>query len=895
LTAPTIDGADIANFTGASSEAGNIGGVGGDDNYLAANRPAQGQTFLTGSASNGYTLKAVTLQHVPFSLGYSDNYTYGTATIRIGIISSGVFTALNSETFAITGANGFISDGGGEYVTYTFATPIALAANTTYAFDVASDGGYYEVNGTRLSNVYADGGAYISGANGAGNTIASARNYDRVFHLDMSVGVVSETIVNINGSVEGRTFEGIGAVSAGASTRLLVDYPSVQKSQVLDYLFKPNYGASFQHLKVEIGSDANSTDGTEPSFARTKSEFDNPTAAYFSRGYEYWLMKEAKARNGSIYLDCLEWGAPGWIGNIYSTNNINYLLAFIKGAKTYHNLDIDYVGIWNERPNYSSAGLNFVKDLRVALNNNNLPAVKIAGIDAINDWSIAANVNSDATLKAAIGAIAIHYPSGFGLNAANSMGFSYGNNTVAQNTGLPLYSSEDGPWTGTWDGAKAIARINNKNYINNKITKTEYWSPVSSYYDVLSIAGSGVMYANQPWSGHYDVQPAVWAVAHTTQFAQPGWKYIDSGCGLLGGGNGSYVTLKKPDGSGNYSIIAETTGFATSQTVTINLSNLSVGTVHVWKSDPTNQFIQQADITPSNGSFSITMEPQAIYSLTTTTGQSKGAAASPGSAPFPTSYSEDFEGYGVGVTPKYFADQVGAFEVYQAAGETKSLRQVMTNRPITWVNDAWPNTIVGDQNLTDYDVSTSALIEGTTGQVGLLGRVSAVPGYEQGIEPNGYGLYVHESGFWVLRKRGTTLATGTVPFSANTWHTLKFSFSGDNIRAYIDGAQIVNLNDSTYSSGLAGLATDWNIGRFDQFAIAAVNPNQASIMWSAGGGILSLSWPHHPGWILQHQSNSISVGLSNNWVDVPGSENIIVTNTSISGVVSAMFYRLRHP
>jgi len=710
-----------------------------------------------------------------------------------------------------------------------------------------------------------------------------------------TITVAGPTSVNIDGSVEGRVFDGIGAVSAGASSRLLMDYPSIQQSQILDYLFKPNYGASFQHLKVEIGSDANSTDGTEPSVARTKSEYDNPAAAYFNRGYEYWLMKEAKARNGSIYLDCLEWGAPGWIGNIYSTNNINYLLAFIKGAKTYHNLDIDFVGTWNERPNYSPAGLNFVKDLRMALNNNNLSAVKIAGIDAVNDWSISTYVNNDPALKSALAAIAVHYPAGLGINAANSIGWNYGNNTGAQNTGLPLYSSEDGPWSGTWDGAKAIARLNNRNYIKNRITKTEYWSPVSSYYDVLSIPGSGVMYANQPWSGHYDVQPAVWAVAHTTQFARPGWKYVDSGCGLLDGGNGSYVTLKKPDGSGDYSIIAETTGCATSQTVTINLSNLSAGTVHVWKSDPTNQFIQQADITPSNGSFSITMEPQTIYSLTTTTGQVKGAAASPSSAPFPSSYADDFESYGVGATPKYFADQVGAFEVYQAAGETKALRQVITNRPITWVNDAWPHTILGDQNLADYDVSTSALIEGTTGQVGLLGKVSAVPGYEQGIEPNGYGLYVHESGSWVLRKRGTTLATGAVPFSANTWHTLRFSFANDNIRAYIDGVQIVSLNDSTYPSGLAGLATDWNNARFDQFAIAVVNPNQASIMWSAGGGILSLSWPDHPGWILQHQSNSVNVGLSNNWVDVSGSEHIIATTISISGVGSAMFYRLRHP
>lgn len=41
----------------------------------------------------------------------------------------------------------------------------------------------------------------------------------------------------------GRTFEGIDAVSAGASSRLLIDYPEPERSEILDYLFKPDYGA----------------------------------------------------------------------------------------------------------------------------------------------------------------------------------------------------------------------------------------------------------------------------------------------------------------------------------------------------------------------------------------------------------------------------------------------------------------------------------------------------------------------------------------------------------------------------------------------------------------------------------------------------------------------------
>src|ERR1035438_4623811 len=73
------------------------------------------------------------------------------------------------------------------------------------------------------------------------------------------------TSVVLDGNSKGRIFDGLGAASAGASSRLLIDYPEPQRSQILDYLFKPGYGAALQHLKVEIGADVNSTDGSEPS------------------------------------------------------------------------------------------------------------------------------------------------------------------------------------------------------------------------------------------------------------------------------------------------------------------------------------------------------------------------------------------------------------------------------------------------------------------------------------------------------------------------------------------------------------------------------------------------------------------------------------------------------
>ena len=71
--------------------------------------------------------------------------------------------------------------------------------------------------------------------------------------------------------------------------------------QILDYLFKPNFGASLHILKVEIGGDAQSTDGAESSHMHSPNDLD------YGRGYEWWLMVEAKKRNPNIKLYGLSW------------------------------------------------------------------------------------------------------------------------------------------------------------------------------------------------------------------------------------------------------------------------------------------------------------------------------------------------------------------------------------------------------------------------------------------------------------------------------------------------------------------------------------------------------------------------------------------------------------
>ena len=73
------------------------------------------------------------------------------------------------------------------------------------------------------------------------------------------------TTITIDGRRLGPVFDGIGAISGGGgNSRFLIDYPPRQRTHILNYLFGPG-GADLQILKLEIGGDANSSDGSEPS------------------------------------------------------------------------------------------------------------------------------------------------------------------------------------------------------------------------------------------------------------------------------------------------------------------------------------------------------------------------------------------------------------------------------------------------------------------------------------------------------------------------------------------------------------------------------------------------------------------------------------------------------
>uniref|UniRef100_A0A452J2J4 Galactocerebrosidase n=1 Tax=Gopherus agassizii TaxID=38772 RepID=A0A452J2J4_9SAUR len=633
----------------------------------------------------------------------------------------------------------------------------------------------------------------------------------------------------------GREFDGIGAVSGGGATsRLLVNYPEPYRSQILDYLFMPNFGASLHILKVEIGGDGQSTDGTEPSHMHYENDEN-----YF-RGYEWWLMKEAKKRNPNIKLIGLPWAFPGWIGRgqnwPYNHPDVTayYIVSWILGAKQYHNLDIDYIGIWNER-SFSS---KYIKLLRYTLDKQGLQRVRIIASD--NMWEpISFFMMFDSELHQVVDIIGAHYP---------------GTRTVpnALATQKKLWASEDYSTFNDEVGAGCWARILNQNYVNGNMTSTIAWNLVASYYEDLPFGRDGLMTAQEPWSGCYAVEGPIWITAHTTQFTHPGWHYLQVDGRLEHGG--SYVALT--DGLGNLTIIIETMTYRHSQCIRPPLLPFIVlpqkATFYL-KGSFVSKFLCVYHINGfrdirfhllhffslcflslqvHEGMFSLNLDVDEVYTLTTLTTGRKGTYPDPPqSKPFPSNYKDDFNIRNPPFSEApHFADQTGVFEYFVNTSDPGdhifTLRQVVVQRPITWASDAdQAISIIGDFKWVNVSITCDVYIEHLgNGGVFIAGRV------------NNGGIYVrHSKGlfFWVFAD-GTYQVTGDLSgkevlmkgmsgVRARVWHTLTLNLKGSSASGSLNGYPLwENVTLSETSHGWAAIGTrSFEFAQFDNFHIEA--------------------------------------------------------------------------
>lgn len=104
---------------------------------------------------------------------------------------------------------------------------------------------------------------------------------------------------------------------------------------------------------------------------------------------------------------------------------------------------------------------------------------------------------------------------------------------------------------------------------------------------------------------------------------------------------------------------------------------------------------------------------------------------------------------------------------------------------------------------------------------------------------------------------------------------------------------------TTVTAETPGQTVQWDVSNLavdGTVRVASVAPAEVSLNWVLADGQLTLSWPEaQRGWILQVQTNSLTVGLSTNWVSVPGSELTNRVVISVDRQAGSVFYRLVQP
>lgn len=620
-------------------------------------------------------------------------------------------------------------------------------------------------------------------------------------------------------------FDGIGAISGGGGEGVLLPhYPSPQREEVLDYLFAPNFGASLHTLKIEVGGDSLSTDGSEPSHMHTEN--DPPS---FDRGMEWWMATQARERNPDIQLYALPWEWPAWVGagdtsSPYAnlSKPLFYMTEWLRGGRDHHNLSFDYVGVWNE----NECDADYLVALREALDANDFADTLIIAPDTTAE---AANELLETMLErpdvaAAVHAVGYHYPDSDTGAAAQAAALgvriwaSEDDSTVSPPAGAAPPTSED---PRIHPGGGCLVRTINENWVRGNMSSTIVWNLVMARYPQMRWDYTGLMAATDPFGGSYEVLPAIWAAAHTAQFTRPGWGILEvgEGSGWLERG-GTYVSYA---GEGELTIVVEKMDAASSLCERGGRPDDRVGApeaenatfvvgghvgegeaAEVWASHfgfsefeagggDGELFVRLPDRTVAGGAVTVEVLPNWAYTISTRGGASKGGGGGgevPPRGAFPEKYSDDYDDCRPSGTPKFLAPMAGAFECVELEGGGRAVRQAAPELAICDRGDVRPYAVIGDGFRVSYNVSVDVLLgEGGGGFVGA--RVKGAVGSGTGMD--GVFFAVNAAGWEIALQLGS-IGTGAVASGelelGGGWTRLELAVEGEAATASVNGAVV---------------------------------------------------------------------------------------------------------
>jgi hypothetical protein len=411
-------------------------------------------------------------------------------------------------------------------------------------------------------------------------------------------------------NVNGLTYKGLGLLSCNSTSNLLMDYKAEHPGRYWQ-LVRVLFGGKnplINHVKIEMGSDTNTSTGSDPATMRTPDE-----RADASRSPGFQLAADAKTVNPKLKVSILRWEMPRWVqkewdkgtgtDEMYRWYKETILDAYVK-----YGYMVDYVNPdKNETRDPDEAFVKWYKnailtDTDFANPRYGIPAkkqrkaekayhdIKIVASDENNTLNIGPSMLSDAELFGLVDAVGYHYTTEDRREGAADSDTYLPYTKLA--TGRNKYDEDKEVWysEGTASFGYTDYRVNNtdgpngastgiggvqsaldlanrfvKSYANSKRTHYIFQPAIGSFYEGAQYSHKELVSARDPWSGHLHYDAALYVMQQFTQFAKTGWENDTNTAGIwrtvpeasysgvsgtenLDGSNGapSYMTLADP-------------------------------------------------------------------------------------------------------------------------------------------------------------------------------------------------------------------------------------------------------------------------------------------------------------------------------------------------------------
>ncbi|MFC0623123.1 hypothetical protein ACFFGN_03560 [Kribbella deserti] len=721
-------------------------------------------------------------------------------------------------------------------------------------------------------------------------------------------------------------FGGFGSVSCNNTSRLLLDYREENPAaywRILNLLFNKRTGAGLNHIKVELGSDTDTSSGAEPA---TKRSADEP--ANVLRGAGFRLIADAKRINPHVKVEALRWGEPSWTGNRVA-DRYRWYKETIDAAYDTYGVKFDYISPSQNELNMNQLNselawvVDFAKRLEVDARADDArydySKIKVVAMDSYrNGETVGAALLASPEALAQVDAIGVHYTIGGGPNLTR-LNKEFGKEVIYSEGVAPMidpeYRINAQPERGGIGGAVGAVDIADR-FINAyrwsgsgdnpaHMTSFLFQPAVSALYEGSSYSPKHLIRASDPWSGYFEGGVGITLVRHFMQFIDEGWEYIEGasyGDGTFSDGGTTvdsstrtYLTLREPakragegasgPGTDFTQVHANNTNKARYFEVKVSdLGTKSTTPLHLWQTKgPDNAATQPVDVnhfkhigfvtpvrveTGDNGGksfvYRLKVEPYSILTMSThargihrsaTEYVSGEYAPKAANSPLALPYSDDFEyaGYpsenvnGVdmsylqrrGGTPRYTADQNGAFEVVESGGGNVLRHRIHAdNRGYTWnawgdgsqnrLSTATPATILGDHTWANYRASIDVRFDQVVRNPALpnfagLGVRQVV---SQGANLAAYSLRLSPAGEWQLRKLDTIVASGTISeFDPAAWHRISLEAKENQLTPAVDGVELPTWTDTapnTVMTGRLALTSGFYENSWDNLSVVPI-------------------------------------------------------------------------